>query len=59
MAGSCMIYRYPSLEAAWARIKEDAYWTGGVWDKDKVVVKEIIGADGDDVVKLVIPEAKV
>ncbi|TXT04830.1 hypothetical protein VHUM_04098 [Vanrija humicola] len=54
MAGSVMIYRYPTLEAVWERIKGDAYWTQGVWDRERVVVREIIGAEGDDALRLVI-----
>lgn len=57
MAGSVMIYRYPTIEACWDRIKGDAYWTEGVWDRERVVVREIIGAEGDDLLKLV-QEAK-
>ncbi len=52
MAGSVMILRFPTLAEAWARIKADKYWTGGVWDKDKVVVREIIGAPVDDTIKI-------
>lgn len=53
MAGSVMIYRYPTIEACWARIKGDAYWVEGVWDRERVVVREIIGAEGDDALRLV------
>ena len=52
MDGSVMIYRYPTIEDAWARIKADKYWTGGVWDKERVVVKEIIGAPVDETIKV-------
>ncbi|RSH77473.1 uncharacterized protein EHS24_003445 [Apiotrichum porosum] len=52
MAGSVMIYRYPTLEDAWARIKADKYWTGGVWDKEKVTVEEIIGNPIDETIKV-------
>ncbi|CAK9783419.1 unnamed protein product [Cutaneotrichosporon oleaginosum] len=52
MAGSVMILRFPTIGEAWARIKADKYWTGGVWDKDKVVVREIIGAPVDDTIKI-------
>lgn len=47
-----MLLRQPSLEAAWARIKADKYWTGGVWDQDKVVVRELIGAPVDETIKI-------
>lgn len=49
MAGSVMMFRFPSLEDTWNRIKEDVYWTGGVWDKDKVVVEEFCVAPGESV----------
>lgn len=53
MDGSVMILRFPTIEEAWARIKADKYWTGGVWDKDKVMVREIIGAPGvDETIKI-------
>ncbi|BEI82497.1 hypothetical protein CcaverHIS002_0303650 [Cutaneotrichosporon cavernicola] len=52
MAGSVMILRFPTIDEAWARIKADKYWTAGVWDKEKVVVREIIGAPVDDTIKI-------
>jgi hypothetical protein len=42
MAGSLMIFHSESLDTAWKRIKEDIYYTGGVWDLDRVVVNEFI-----------------
>lgn len=48
MAGSTLLYRYPSIEEAWRRIKADPYWTSGVWDQGKVEVKELPGMEGDD-----------
>jgi len=53
MAGSVMIYRYPTIEDCWDRIKGDAYYTEDVWDKERIVVREIIGAEGDDLLTLV------
>jgi hypothetical protein len=58
MAGSVMLYRYPTIEDCWARIKGDAYWTDDVWDKERVVVREIIGAEGDNFLKLVQDQPK-
>ncbi|RSH79210.1 uncharacterized protein EHS24_001249 [Apiotrichum porosum] len=40
MGGSVMLLRYPSLEAAWARVRDDVYWTAGVWDPERTVVEE-------------------
>ena len=42
MAGSLMIFHSESLDTAWERIREDVYYTAGVWDKDKVVVNQFI-----------------
>ncbi|EJT47642.1 hypothetical protein A1Q2_04221 [Trichosporon asahii var. asahii CBS 8904] len=52
MDGSVMILRQPTIEAAWDRIKADEYWKQGVWDKEKVVVREIIGAPVDETIKI-------
>ncbi|KLT44165.1 hypothetical protein CC85DRAFT_229877, partial [Cutaneotrichosporon oleaginosum] len=38
MGGSVLMLRYPSLEEAWARVKEDVYYTAGVWDPERVFV---------------------
>lgn len=37
-----MIFRMNTIEEVWARIKDDAYWTQGIWDKEKGDVKEFI-----------------
>ncbi|ORX37025.1 hypothetical protein BD324DRAFT_624531 [Kockovaella imperatae] len=42
MDGSLMVFRAISLDHAWKRIKEDIYYTDGVWDKEKCVVREFI-----------------
>lgn len=52
MDGSVMILRQPTIEAAWDRIKSDEYWKQGVWDKEKVLVREIIGAPVDETIKI-------
>lgn len=52
MAGSTMIYRYPSLEAAWERIKRDPYWTGGVWDKEKLEIRQLADGPSDETLEL-------
>lgn len=43
IAGSFMVYEYPTLEDCWARLKEDVYWTADIWDKDRIIVEELIG----------------
>ncbi|WVF69059.1 hypothetical protein IAT40_003833 [Kwoniella sp. CBS 6097] len=48
MAGSIMFFRYPSLEDTWKRVKEDVYWTEGVWDREKVQVGEFLRVPSDD-----------
>jgi uncharacterized protein YciI len=42
MAGSLLVFHSESLDSAWARVKEDEYYTAGVWDREKVVVNEFI-----------------
>ena len=37
-----MIFRAKDLDSAWNRIREDVYWTEGVWEREKCVVKEFI-----------------
>lgn len=37
-----MIIRAKDLDAAWARIKDDVYWTGGVWDKEEMRIEQLI-----------------
>jgi hypothetical protein len=32
----------PSLEDAWARVKDDVYWTANIWDKERVIVEELL-----------------
>ena len=54
MAGSAMIYRYDTLEEAWARLKSDTYWKNGVWDKEKCQILELAGMEGDDRLALVV-----
>ncbi|WVQ84262.1 hypothetical protein IAT38_006414 [Cryptococcus sp. DSM 104549] len=48
MAGSILVMRAPSLDDMWKRVKEDVYWTAGVWDHDKVTVGEFVKVPGDD-----------
>ncbi|KAK1925927.1 hypothetical protein DB88DRAFT_219488 [Papiliotrema laurentii] len=40
--GSLMIFRAETVEKAWEKIKTDVYWTEGIWDQDKVVVREFL-----------------
>ncbi|OCF44343.1 hypothetical protein I317_01788 [Kwoniella heveanensis CBS 569] len=48
MAGSIMFFRYPSIEDTWKRVKEDVYWTEGVWNRGKVQVGEFLRVPSDD-----------
>ncbi|WOO77891.1 Aspercryptin biosynthesis cluster protein B [Vanrija pseudolonga] len=50
--GSGLLYRFDTIEEAWERVKADVYWTGDVWDKDKVVVREMIGIPADATLKI-------
>ncbi|KAE8541557.1 hypothetical protein D1P53_002920 [Cryptococcus gattii VGV] len=51
--GSTMLYRFPTIEEAWERIKSDPYWVQGVWDKDRVTVNELAYLPTDETLKLV------
>lgn len=51
--GSTMLYRFPTIEEAWERIKSDPYWVQGVWDKDRVTVNELAYLPTDGTLKLV------
>lgn len=42
-----MVYRFPNIDEAWERVRRDPYWTGGVWDQDKVSVVELDPTDAD------------
>ncbi|WWC65045.1 uncharacterized protein I303_107659 [Kwoniella dejecticola CBS 10117] len=42
LAGSFMVYQMNSLEEVWARLKEDVYWRKDVWDKERLIVEELI-----------------
>lgn len=46
MAGSFMIMRQPDMDAMWKRIKDDVYWTAGVWDRETTQVGEFIREGG-------------
>ncbi|WRT66767.1 uncharacterized protein IL334_003730 [Kwoniella shivajii] len=48
MNGSIMFFRFQSLEDTWKRIKEDVYYTGGIWDKEKLQIGEFIRLPSDD-----------
>jgi uncharacterized protein YciI len=48
MAGSIMIFRFDTIDQVWARIKDDLYWTAGVWDKENARVDQLLGAPGDE-----------
>jgi hypothetical protein len=37
-----MVWNLPSREAVWERIKQDAYWRHGVWDKERTFVEEFL-----------------
>jgi hypothetical protein len=48
-----MLYRFPTIDQAWARIRGDPYWTEGVWDKDKVVIRELMEGPNDEELKVI------
>ena len=43
-----MIFKYATIDDVWARIKDDLYWTAGVWDKENARVDQLLAAPGDD-----------
>ncbi|WVQ85957.1 hypothetical protein IAT38_008125 [Cryptococcus sp. DSM 104549] len=43
IAGSFMVYKMDTLEQVWDRLKEDVYWRADIWDKDRIIVEELIG----------------
>ncbi|TXT15900.1 hypothetical protein VHUM_00403 [Vanrija humicola] len=51
--GSVLLYRLDTIEEAWERVKADVYWTGDVWDKNAVVVRECIGVPADATLKMI------
>ncbi|KAI0261348.1 hypothetical protein BC834DRAFT_830366 [Gloeopeniophorella convolvens] len=44
MVGSVMFYEAETLEEVRAAVEADAYWTGDVWDKDKLVILPFVPA---------------
>jgi len=38
MQGSLLVYEAESIDVVWKLIKEDIYYTGGVWDKDRLQI---------------------
>ncbi|WVR08544.1 hypothetical protein IAU60_005599 [Kwoniella sp. DSM 27419] len=43
IAGSFMVYQMDTLEQVWDRLKEDVYWRVDIWDKEKIIVDELLG----------------
>jgi hypothetical protein len=37
-----MIYKFDTLEACLARIKEDVYYTAGVWDRENMRIEQFL-----------------
>lgn len=42
IGGSMMIYVMDTFEEVWARLKEDPYWTAGVWDRERMRVEPLL-----------------
>nr|XP_018264237.1 uncharacterized protein I303_04119 [Kwoniella dejecticola CBS 10117]OBR86395.1 hypothetical protein I303_04119 [Kwoniella dejecticola CBS 10117] len=51
--GSTMIYRYPSIDLAWQRLRNDPYWLQDVWDREKVMLYELAPGPEDETLKMV------
>ena len=41
-AGSFMVLVYDDVEQVWARLREDVYWANDIWDKERIIVEELI-----------------
>jgi hypothetical protein len=41
-AGSFMVLVFEDVEQVWARLQEDVYWKNDIWDKDRIIVEELI-----------------
>lgn len=41
-AGSFMVYKFDKVEDVWNRLREDVFWKSDIWDKDRVIVEELI-----------------
>lgn len=37
-----MVYKMDTLEQVWTRLKEDVYWRAGIWDKERIIVEELL-----------------
>ncbi|WVO20512.1 hypothetical protein I312_101093 [Cryptococcus bacillisporus CA1280] len=42
IAGSFMVYKMDTLEQVWTRLKEDVYWRADIWDKERIIVEELL-----------------
>ncbi|KAG8819681.1 hypothetical protein FRC18_011955 [Serendipita sp. 400] len=42
MVGSMLVVRAASIEEVRAKVESDVYWTGNVWDKEKLVIAPFI-----------------
>jgi len=46
MQGSLMVYSAASIDEVWKLVKEDVYYTGGVWDKERLQITPFKPATG-------------
>lgn len=51
--GFIMFYWFFIIEEVWERIKFDFYWVQGVWDKERVIVNELVYFFIDEMLKFV------
>jgi hypothetical protein len=42
-AGSFMVLVLDNEAEVWDRLREDVYWKHDIWDKERVIVEELIG----------------
>ena len=41
-AGSFMVLVFDDVEQVWDRLREDVYWANNIWDKERIIVEELI-----------------
>ncbi|THH20526.1 hypothetical protein EUX98_g8560 [Antrodiella citrinella] len=46
MRGSLLVYEAASIDDVWRLIKQDIYYTGGVWDKERLEITPFRPANG-------------
>lgn len=48
-----MIYRFPTIEEAWARLRKDIYYSQGVWDPERCSIIQLGDAPNNETLVVV------